>query len=40
MFDFLASYILIACGDYIATNVNITPNQQLHCNYYMITTIC
>jgi hypothetical protein len=27
MFDFLASYTLIMCGNYIITNVNVTPNQ-------------
>jgi hypothetical protein len=32
MFEFFANYILIACGNFITTNVNVTPNQQLHCD--------
>ncbi len=29
MFDFLASCTLVACDNYIRTNVNVTSNQQL-----------
>ncbi len=32
MFYFLPSCILIVCGNYITTIVNVAPNQQLHCN--------
>jgi hypothetical protein len=32
MFEFLASYILVACGNYITTSVNVTLNYQLRCN--------
>jgi hypothetical protein len=38
MFNISTSITLIVCGNYITTNVNVTPNQQLRCNYYMATT--
>jgi hypothetical protein len=36
MFEFFTNCILVACANLITTNVNVTPNQQLHCDYYTI----
>jgi hypothetical protein len=30
MFDFLASYTLVVCDNYITTNVNVPPNHNVH----------
>jgi hypothetical protein len=32
MFDFLRSFIVVACGNYFRTIINVSLKQQLYCN--------
>ncbi len=34
MFDFFRSCIVVTCGNYFITIVNVPLKQQLYCNYY------